>query len=67
MQCLKHEIALLEMRSEQLRIHLHSLPFGNLEARQVVSLLCEMRTKIRVLKRFALTTGKTGSGKPTLH
>jgi hypothetical protein len=28
---LKHEIALLEMRSEQLRIHLH--PSGDLEAR----------------------------------
>ncbi len=61
MERLKHEIALLEMRSEQLRIHLRSIPFGNREARQVLSRLGAMSTKIRALKQFARTDSCNGS------
>ena len=67
MERLKHEIALLEMRSEQLRIHLRSVPSGNPEARTVRSLLNAMRTKMKALKRFARTAGAIGRRKPTLH
>jgi hypothetical protein len=42
MERLKLEIALLEIRTEQLRIHLRSLPFANPEARQVLSQLGAM-------------------------
>jgi hypothetical protein len=67
MERLKHEIALLEIRTEQLRIHLRSLPFANPEARQVLSQLGAMSAKIRALKQFAHTTDTMGCGKPTLH
>jgi hypothetical protein len=67
MQPLTHEIALLEIRKEQLLIHLRSIPFGNREARQVLSRLGAMSTKIRALKQFARTTGEMGGDKGTLH
>ena len=66
MQWLTHEIALLEMRKEQLLI-LRSIPFGNREARQVLSRLGAMSTKIRALKQFARTTGAMGRAKGTLN
>ena len=45
MESLKHEIALLEMRAEQLCIHLRSVPIGNAEARKVRSVLSAMRNE----------------------
>jgi hypothetical protein len=45
MERLKHEIALLEIRTEQLRIHLRSIPFANPEARQLLSQLGAMSAK----------------------
>jgi hypothetical protein len=67
MESLKHEIARLEMRSEQLRIHLRSVPGEGAEARRVRSLLSAMRTKVRALRRFARTAGAMGRNQPTLH
>jgi hypothetical protein len=65
MESLKHEIALLEMRAEQLRIHLRSFPSGNAEARKVRSVLSAMRTKIRALRQFARAS--MGRANITLH
>jgi hypothetical protein len=65
MESLKREIAVLEMRAEQLRIHLRSFPFGNAEARKVRSVLSAIRTKIRALRQF--TRASVGRAKPTLH
>jgi hypothetical protein len=67
MERLTHEVALLEMRTEQLRIHLRSVPPSSTEARKVRCVLCTMRVKIRTLKRFARAAGVTGPGKATLH
>jgi hypothetical protein len=64
MESLNHEIAVLEMRAEQLRIHLCSIPPGHPETRRVGSVLSAMRTKIGALRRLACTAGR---GKPTLH
>jgi hypothetical protein len=64
---LKHEIALLEMRSEQLRIHLRSIPSGNLESRRIRAVISSMRTKLRAIRQFARPAGAIGSSKPTLH
>ena len=52
MKRLDHEIALLEMRSEQLHIHLRSLPKASAEARKVRSDLLMMRMKIGAHKKF---------------
>jgi hypothetical protein len=67
MERLNHEIALLEMRTEQLRIHLRSVPSASAEARKVRCVLSAMRMKIRTLKGFARAAGVTGRGKATLH
>jgi hypothetical protein len=67
MESLNHEVALLEMRTEQLRIHLRSVPSTSLEARKVRCVLSAMRIKIRTLKRFARASGAVGHGKATLH
>lgn len=64
MERLRQEIALLEMRTEQLRIHLRSVPIGHSEARAVRAVLCAMQIKISALRRFARTPRH---GKPTLH
>jgi ribosomal protein S15P/S13E len=66
-ESLKHEIALLEMRSEQLRIHLHSIPSGHPEARRLRAVISAMRTKLRALQQFARNAGATGRSRPTLH
>jgi hypothetical protein len=67
MESLNREIALLELRAEQLRIHLRSVPSANAEARKMRSVLGAMRTKITALRRFARTTGTMSRGKATLH
>jgi hypothetical protein len=67
MERLNHEVALLEMRTEQLRIHLRSVPSASVEARNVRCVLSAMRIKIRMLKRFARAAGVMGCGKATLH
>jgi hypothetical protein len=67
MERLIHEVALLEMRTEQLRIHLRLVPASSMEARKLRCVLSAMRIKIRTLKRFARTAGVMGRGKATLH
>jgi hypothetical protein len=67
MEHLIHEVALLELRTEQLRIHLQSIPVSGTEARKVRCVLSAMRTKIRTLKHFARAAGVMGRGKATLH
>ena len=61
MERLNHEIALLEMRTEQLRIHLRSVRSGNPEARKVRSVLSAMRTKMRALQAVRAYRGRDGS------
>jgi hypothetical protein len=67
MERLNHEVALLEMRMEQWRIHLRSVPTYRTDARKVRCVLSAMRMKIRTLKRFARTACIAGRGKATLH
>ena len=67
MESLNHEVALLEMRTEQLRIHLSSVPSASAEARRVRCVLSAMRIKIKTLKHFARAVGAIGRGKATLH
>ena len=67
MEHLIHEVAVLEMRTEQFRIHLRSVPASSMEARNVRCVLSAMRIKIGTLKRFARTAGVMGRGKATLH
>jgi hypothetical protein len=67
MERLNHEVALLEMRTEQLRIHLRSVPSASAEARKVRCVLTAMRTRVRTLKHFARAVGEMGRGKATLH
>jgi len=64
---LYHEVALLEMRSEQLRLHLGSLPDASSEARRIRSLLGTMKLKIRVLKHFAREGNRSARGMAMLH
>jgi len=49
---LHHEVALLEMRSEQLRIHLQSMPYRSAESRKARSDLLAMQWKITALRQF---------------
>jgi hypothetical protein len=65
MERVHHEVTLLEMRSEQLRLHLQSIPHFSAEARKVRSVLNAMRLKIRVLRRFAREAGMSGRGRAT--
>jgi len=64
LESLKRAIALLEMRAEQLRIHLGSVPTGHPEARRLRSVLSAMQTKISALRRLVHPVRR---GKPTLH
>ena len=66
MERLHHEIALLEMRSEQLRIHLQSMPHRSSESRQVRSVLQTMQLKMRALREFEHDADKT-LGTATRH
>ena len=66
MERFHHEVALLEMRAEQLRIHLRSLPFTSAEGRKVRAILAAMRFKIKILKQFEYGIGK-GRGTAPLH
>ena len=63
---LHHEVALLEMRSEQLRIHLLSMPARSAESRNVRSVLLAMQLKMRALRQFEYDADKT-LGTATLH
>ena len=66
MEGLHHEVALLEMRSEQLRIHLQSMPARSAESRNVRSVLLAMQLKMRALRQFEDDADKT-LGTATLH
>ena len=66
MEGLHHEVALLEMRSEQLRIHLQSMPARSAESRNVRSVLLAMQLKMRALRQFEHDADKT-QGTATLH
>jgi hypothetical protein len=67
MERLNREVTLLEMRTEQLGIHLRSVPAYSTDARKVRCVLSAMRTRIRTLKRFARAAGVVRRGKATLH
>jgi hypothetical protein len=67
MENLNHEVALLEMRTEQLRTHLQSVPASSTEARKARCVPSAMRIKIRTLKRFAREAGVAGCGKAMMH
>jgi len=67
MERLNREVTLLEMRTEQLRIHLRSVPAYSTDARKVRCVLSAMRTRIRTLKRFARAARVVRRGKATLH
>ena len=67
MERLNREVALLEMRTEQLRIHLRSVPAYSTDARKARCALTAMRIRIKTLKRFARAAGVVGRGKATLH
>jgi hypothetical protein len=66
MERLHHEVTLLEMRTEQWRIHLRSVPAYSTDARKARCALSAMRMKIRTLKRFARSTAAS-CGRATLH
>jgi hypothetical protein len=66
MERLNHEVALLKMRTEQWRIHLRSVPVSSPEGRKVLSVLAAMKLKIKVLRRFARSSGAS-CGRATLH
>ena len=53
-------IALLELRSEQLRIHLGAVPKESAEARQAKCDLALMKAKSAVLKLFGRDTDTSG-------
>jgi hypothetical protein len=53
-------IALLELRSEQLRIHLRAVPKESAEARQAKCDLALMKAKSAALKLFGQETDTTG-------
>jgi len=63
---LHHEVALLEMRSEQLRTHLQSMPARSAESRNVRSVLLAMQLKMRALRQFEYDADKT-LGAAALH
>ena len=64
---LQHEVALLTLRTEQLRIHLRSVSRTSAEARKVQAVLLAMKLKIRTLRRFSRAAGVAGRGRATLH
>ena len=66
MERLHHNVALLQMRMEQLHIHLRSVPAYSTDARKARCVLSAMRMKIRTLKRFARSTAASCGG-ATLH
>jgi hypothetical protein len=63
---LPDEVALLEMRSEQLRIHLQSMPYRSAESRKVRSDLLAMQWKITALRQFEYDAAQ-GRGAAALH
>jgi hypothetical protein len=63
---LHHEVALLEMRSEQLRIHLYSMPHRSAESRKGRSVLLAMQWKITALRQFEHDADKA-LGRAALH
>jgi hypothetical protein len=63
---LHHEVALLEMRSEQLRIHLYLMPAHSAESCNVRSVLLAMQLKMRALRQFEDDADKT-LGAAALH
>jgi hypothetical protein len=52
MRQIAHLVALIEMREEQLNIHLCSVRTGSGEARRIRSLLATMQMRKRALKQF---------------
>ena len=53
-------IALLELRSEQIRIHLHAVPKESAKARQANCDLALMKAKSAALKLFGQETDRSG-------
>jgi hypothetical protein len=66
MRDLAHLVALLEMREEQLQLHLNLVRAGNTEARKIRSLLATMGMRKRALQEFTADASRA-TGKTTLH
>lgn len=66
MQDLPHLVMLLEIRVEQLQLHLRSVRVGCVEERKTRALIATMRMRKRLLQQFALYDGRTTNGM-TVH
>ena len=62
MRPIAHLVALLEMREEQLQLHLCSVCAESGEARRVRSLLATMRLRKRVLEQFTVEGNSARKG-----
>ena len=58
MRDLAHLVALLEMREEQLRLHLCLVRAGSTEAQKIQSLIATMRLRKRMFQEFAADDGR---------
>ena len=54
MQDLAHLVALLEMREEQLQLHLRLVRAGSMEARRIRALIATMRMQKGEIEEFAV-------------
>jgi hypothetical protein len=59
-------VALLEMRQEQLRLHLRFVRAGSVEARRIQSLIATMRMRKRLLEEFTADESRARTGM-TVH
>ena len=66
MRDLAHLFTLLEMRQEQLRLHLRFVRAGSVEARRIQSLIATTRTRKRLLEEFTADESRARTGM-TVH
>ena len=66
MRDLAHLVALLEMREEQLQLHLSLVRAGSVEARRTQSVIATMRMRKRVLEEFTADASRAAR-KATCH
>ena len=62
MQDLAHLVARLEMREEQLQLHLGLVRAQNVEARRIRSLIATLRMRKRLLEEFTLDANRARTG-----
>ena len=66
MRNLAHLVAILEMRQEQLQLHLRFVRAGSVEARRIQSLIATMRMRKRLLEEFTADKDRARTGM-TVH